>query len=146
MSSHASNTVFNALIRHSIDLRRLYGSAAMACEPGLRMVLNENAQTLDLLIADLQTQLRGSGDRAAEHGSWRASAHRHLVGWLLHAAERRDDAWIRALGHHESALLRAFESAIEAASAESSPGLRRQLSRLRSIHLDMHSLAGTARY
>lgn len=146
MLPRAPTAMFNALIRRSIDLRRLYRCAAMACEPGLRMVLNENAQTLDLLIADLQAQLRGTGGRACQHGSWRAVAYRHLLGWLLHAAERRDSAWIRALAHRESALLQAFEQAIAAAPAESGLSLSRQLPRLRNIHLDMHSLAGTVRY
>ncbi|NMW25644.1 hypothetical protein HFP05_15145, partial [Rhodanobacter denitrificans] len=55
-------------------------------------------------------------------------------------------AWIRVLAHGESALLHRFEQAIATAPAESALVLRRQLPRLRGIHLDMHSLAGTARY
>jgi uncharacterized protein (TIGR02284 family) len=137
---------YNALIRRSIDLRRLYRHAAASCEPGLRMVLGENAQTLDLLIADLQTQLRASGDKPYEHGSWRGAARRYAAGWLVHTAARHDSAWIRALAHHESALLQAFEQAIAALPAESALVLRRQLPRLRGIHLDMGSLAGSARY
>ncbi|HEV2679284.1 MAG TPA: DUF2383 domain-containing protein [Rhodanobacter sp.] len=141
-----SPSTCNALIRRSIDLRRLYRHAATACEPGLRVVLNENAQTLDQLIADLQAQLRAGGGKPSEHGSWRAAARRHLAGWLIHAGTRRDSAWIRALAHHETALLHAFEQAIAEAPADSALALRRQLPRLHGIHLDMHSLAGSARY
>jgi len=136
----------NALIRHSIDLCRLYRHAATACEPGLRMVLNDNAHTLDLLVADLQAQLRDRGARPCRHGSWRGAVRRHLAGWLMRAAARRDSAWIRLLAHDESGLLRRFEQAIAAGPAESALVLRRQLPRLRGIHLDMHSLGGTARY
>ncbi|MBQ4855485.1 DUF2383 domain-containing protein [Rhodanobacter sp. B2A1Ga4] len=136
----------NTLIRRSIDLRQLYRHAAAACEPGLRMVLNDNVHTLDLLIADLQAQLRDRGDRPCEHGSWHGTVHRHLAGWLVRTAARHDSAWIRVLAHGESALLHGFEQAIAAAPAESVLVLRRQLPRLRGIHLDMHSLAGTARY
>lgn len=146
MPPYVAPSACNALIRRSIDLRRLYRRAATACEPGLRVVLNENVQTLDMLIADLQTQLRASNGKPSEHGTWRGAAHRHLAVWLAHAASRRDSAWIRALAHHESALLHEFEQAIAAAPPESARALRRQLPRLRGIHLDMHSLAGTARY
>jgi uncharacterized protein (TIGR02284 family) len=146
MPRHLPASTCYALIRRSIDLRRLYRHAAKACEPGLRMVLNDNVHTLDLLIADLQAQLHASGDRTCVRGSWRGTVHRHLAGWLVRTAARRDSAWIRVLAHGESALLHRFEQAIAAAPAESAPALRRQLPRLRGIHLDMHSLAGTARY
>jgi uncharacterized protein (TIGR02284 family) len=146
LSSRLPQSTYNTLIRRSIDLRRLYRHAAASCEPGLRMVLGENAQTLDLLIADLQIQLRACGGKPYEHGSWRGAARRYAAGWLVHTAGRRDSAWIRALGHHESALLQAFEQAIAALPSESALVLRRQLPRLRGIHLDMGSLAGSARY
>jgi len=144
MPLYVAPSTCNALIRRSIDLRRLYRHAATACEPGLRVVLNENVQTLDLLIADLQAQVGASDGKPSEHGTWRGAAHRHLAGWLVHTASRRDSAWIRALAHHESALLQAFEQAIAVAPAESARALRRQLPRLHGIHLDMHSLAGPA--
>lgn len=146
MPRHLPVATCNALIRRSIDLRQLYRHAAAACEPGLRMVLNDNVQTLDLLIADLQAQLRARDASPCEHGSWRGVVHRHLAGWLMRTAAHRDHAWIRALAHRESALLQRFEQAIAAAPAESALVLHRQLPRLRGIHLDMHSLCGTARY
>jgi uncharacterized protein (TIGR02284 family) len=146
MPPRVSQAVCNALIRRSIDLRRLYRHAAAACEPGLRVVLGENVQTLELLIADLQVQLRASGGEPCKHGSWRGVVHRHVAGWLVRAATRRDSAWIRALAYHESALLHAFEQAMAVVPPESALVLRRQMPRLRGIHLDMHSLAGSARY
>ncbi|HEY8683008.1 MAG TPA: DUF2383 domain-containing protein [Rhodanobacter sp.] len=144
MPPHIQKTTCNALIQRSIDLRQMYCHAAEVCEPGLRMVLGENAQTLDLLIADLQVQLRACGGKPCERGSWRGVARRHAATWRVHAAAHRDNAWIRALAQHESALLHAFEQAIAVASTESALSLRRQLPRLRGLHLDMHSLAGTA--
>ena len=146
MLSRPLPPICNALIRRSIDLQLLYRHAAASCEPGLRMVLGENVHTLGLLIADLQEQLRASGVEPRDHGSWRGVVHRHVTGWLVRAVARRDGAWIHALSHHESALLRAFEQATECMPVESALVLRRQLPRLRGIHLDMHSLAGSARY
>ena len=139
-------TICNALIGRSIDLQLLYRHAALRCEPGLRLVLCENVHTLELLIADLQEQLRASGVEPREHGSWHGILQRHVAGWLVRSAARRDAAWVRALSHHESALLHAFEQAIERVPAESVLMLRRQLPRLHGIHLDMHSLVGSARY
>jgi Domain of unknown function (DUF2383). len=146
MPRHLPASTCHTLIRRSIDLRQLYRHAATACEPGLRMVLNDNVHTLDLLIADLQAQLHASGGRPCVRGSWRGTVHRHLAGWLMRTAARRDHAWIHALAHGERALLQRFEQAIATAPAESTLVLRRQLPRLHGIHLDMHSLAGTARY
>lgn len=134
------------LVRRSIDLRRLYLQAAAASEPGLRVVLSDNARTLDLLTGELQSQLRGIGLNPSAQGTWRGSAHRQLVNWLIHAAPGNGLAWIRLLGHRESALLHAFEQAIASAPPELALLLRRQLPRLRGIHLDMDSLAGTTRY
>ncbi len=136
---------FKALLRRSIDLRRLYCHAAKVSEPGLRVILTDNAKTLDLLIGDLQTQLPGSALQIPAHGSWRGRTHRHLAGWLMHATPRSGVTWIRLLGHHECALLRRFEQAIEEASPEAALTLRRQLPRLHGIRLDMDSLAGITR-
>jgi hypothetical protein len=145
MPLHVSSSPCNALIRRSIDLRRLYRHAAAACEPGLRVVFSENVQTLDLLIADLQAQSRASGAVPHRHGSWRGAARHHLAGWMAHGS-RGDQMWIRALAHQEGALLRAFEQAIAAEPPASALPLQRQLPRLHALHLDMHSLTGAARY
>ena len=146
MPPQVSASICNALIRRSIDLRQLYCHAAAACEPGQRVVLGENAQTLSLLIADLQAQQRAAERQPRLRGSWRGVLWRYITGWLVRATPRPESAWIRALVHHETALLRAFEQAIAAAPANSALALRRQLPRLRGIHLDMHSLAGSTRY
>jgi uncharacterized protein (TIGR02284 family) len=146
MPSRLQPSICNALLRQAIDLRRLYRHAARQCEPGLRVVLNESAQTLDLLIDDLQAQRCAEGGTPRRHGSWRGAGRRHLAGWLVRVAARRDSAWVRALAHHENALLRAFEQALADAPPDAALALRRQLSRLRDIHLDMDSLGGAARY
>ncbi len=142
MPLQVSPTSCRRLIRRSIDLCELYRQAAVACEPGLRMVLSENAHTLTLLIIDLQGQLRSTGGELRESGS--------RAGWLYRrmlACWPRDDAgWIRVLARHERALLRVFEHCIALAPADAALVLRRQLPRLRSIDLDMLSLVGIARY
>jgi hypothetical protein len=63
---------------------------------------------------------------------------------LAQAGTHRDRVWIRALAQRESALLHAFEQAVAVAPPASAQTLRRQLPRLRGIHLDMHSLTGAA--
>ena len=146
MPPRPPRAICNALLRRSIDLQRLYRHAAAACEPGLRMVLGENVHTLELLIADLQAQLRLSGCEPSRRGSLYGIVHRHVAGKLVHAIARRDSAWIGVLAHHESTLLHAFEQAIASAPAELALVLQRQLPRLRGIHLDMHNLVGSARY
>ncbi|MEP6897782.1 MAG: DUF2383 domain-containing protein [Rhodanobacter sp.] len=145
MPPRVAKSICNDLIRRSIDLRKLYRHAAAACEPGLRMVLGENAQTLDLLIADMQAQVVAAGEKPCRRGSHLGVVKQQAAELLVRIAARRDNAWVHALAHHESSLLHAFEDAISAAPAGSALMLRRQLPRLRNIHLDMHNLSGTAR-
>jgi uncharacterized protein (TIGR02284 family) len=134
------------LIRRSIDLRGLYRHAAVqAQEPGLRVVLEENASALDLLIADLQTQVRQGGRTPAIRGRLGGGARRQLLEWLLPAVPDRDQGWIARLAHSELALLHAFEQSIQRAPADVALALRRQMPRLQGIHLDMHSLARAPR-
>lgn len=130
------------LLQRSIDLRQLYRRAARGCEPGLRMVLDDNAQTLALLIADLRKQ--GAGP--AMRGSWRGVAWKHLAGWMVQISGDRERVWIRLLAQREKALLRDFEQAVAAAGGDGARQLQRQLPRLYGIHLDMDSLAGPVRY
>jgi len=129
----------NDLIRRSIELRALYRHAASrVSEPGLRTVLDEEAQSLSLVIDELQMQIRShEGTPATRRRMF--GAVRHRFNALM---PRNDDAWIRLLARHERMLLRSFERAI----ARLEPGdmtseLHRQLPRLHSIDLDMHSLA-----
>lgn len=138
----ASTVRIPALLRRSSSLRRLYGHAAGVSEPGLRLVLNENASTLDLLITDLQAQRRADGLAAATASDWRDTTHRSLTSWLMHATPRSGSGWIQLLSHRERALLQAFELAIAEAAPPAASALRRQLPRLHSIQLDLDTLAG----
>jgi len=144
----APRSIYEPLIRHSIDLCRLYRRAATAArEPGLRIVLNENAQTLMQVVADLQAQQQRTGEPASHRGTWRGTVRARWAAGLPHSASRTDNDWIRDLGQHEMRLLHLFERAtIATAPADVALVLRRQLPRLHGIHLDMHGLGGTARY
>ncbi|MBB6241196.1 DUF2383 domain-containing protein [Rhodanobacter sp. MP1X3] len=144
MSSSLPQGTYNTLIQRSIDLLQLYRQAASTCEPGLKVVLGENAQTLDAMIIDLQTQLRASGGTPRQYGTLLGKARRYLAGSLVKVAAHRDVAWIRELADSESGLLHAFEKVVAALPPESALALRRQLPRLNSIRLDMDNLAGTA--
>ncbi len=134
------------LLGRSVGLRRLYQRAAAVCEPGLRVVLDENVQTFDLLIADLQDHVVASANGLVGRGGWRGAARRQAVEWILRAVTRQNDAWIRVLAHREAALLHAFEREIARAPADLARVLRRQLPRLYAIHSDMDTLAGTERH
>jgi uncharacterized protein (TIGR02284 family) len=144
----APRSIYEPLIRHSIDLCRLYRRAATAArEPGLRIVVNENAQTLILVIADLQAQQHSAGEPICQRGTWRGTLRAQWAAGLPHSASRTDNDWINALARHEARLLHLFERAtIATAPADVALVLRRQLPRLHGIHLDMHGLGGTARY
>jgi uncharacterized protein (TIGR02284 family) len=147
VASSAIRTTCNQLIRRGIDLCRLYRHAALVVnEPGLRAVLDEDAQALAALVADLQHEVERTGGVPRTHGSWRAALRRQLVEGMARTATRRDNTWIHALAQDESSLLRAFERAIAGLPEDWAGILRRQLPRLRGIHLDMHSLAGPAHF
>lgn len=138
--------LFNTLIRRGIDLRALYRDAsAQAREPGLRVVLGENASALDQVIADLQVQVSQLGGTPARHGRFGGAARRQMIEWLLPDTPRRDIAWIARLAHGEAALVHAFERGMRHATPEAALVLRRQLPRLQGIHLDMHGLARARR-
>jgi uncharacterized protein (TIGR02284 family) len=133
----------NGLIRRSIALRALYShAAAQVSEPGLRTVLGEEAQSLEAVIAELQAQMRRHDDTPATRSGVLGAARRRLDAWVVRGMPRSDDAWIRLLARNEQALLRAFERVLgRLASGDMTATLHRQLPRLQSIHLDMHSLA-----
>lgn len=139
--SLAPQHLCNALIRRSIELRALYQHAAAEVnEPGLRSVLDENAQVLEQLITELQAQIRVLAGLPATRSRWIGTARRRL-DTLLRGVPRSDDAWIRVLAREEAALLHAFERALTVESGAMAPTLHRQLPRLNAIHSDMHSLA-----
>ena len=148
MALFAPRSIYEPLIQHSIDLCRLYRRAATAArEPGLRSVLNENAQTLMLVVADLQAQQRRTGEPSRQRGTLRGTLRAQWAAGMPNNASRTDNDWIHALSRHEVRLLHQFERAtIATAPADVALVLRRQLPRLHGIHLDMHGLGGTARY
>jgi len=129
----------NGLIRRSIELRALYRHAATrVSEPGLRTVLEEEAQSLSQVIAELQAQMRNHDNVPA--------TRRRMIGAVRYRFDalmpRNDDAWIRLLAHHEQSLLRAFERGLaNLRPGDMTTALHRQLSRLHSIDLDMNSLS-----
>jgi hypothetical protein len=129
------------LLRRSVGLLWLYRRAAANCEPGLRLVLEENAQTLTALIADLRAALPASGSR------WKqvpailgGTVRRQAVIGLLHVSGDRDGAWLALLARREAALLRAFEHAAQGAPPAMAYLLGCQLQRLRALYRDMHCL------
>lgn len=130
----------NGLIRRSIELCALYRHAAtQVSEPGLRTVLDEEAQSLSLVIVELQEQIRNHEGTPATRRRM-LSAVRYRVDALM---PRSDDAWIRLLARHEQSLLRSFERVIDRVGLddpEMKAELHRQLPRLHSIDLDMHGL------
>ena len=129
------------LLRRSVELLWLYRRAAANCEPGLRLVLEENTQILAALIADLCTSPLTSESRwrqvpAICGGVWR----RHAMVGLMHAAGNRDDAWIALVARREAELLHAFERAAQGAPPATAYLLGCQLQRLRALYRDMHCL------
>lgn len=138
-----SRHLCNGLIRRSIELRALYRrAAALVSEPGLRTVLDEEAQSLDHVIAELQAQVQQQEQAPATRSRILDATRQRLDTWLVRGTPRGDDAWIRLLARHEQGLLRAFERALtHASTSDLTLALNRQLPRLHSIHLDMHSLA-----
>lgn len=143
MPSTLPQATYNTLIQRSIDLVAQYRCAASMCEPGLGFVLSENAQTLDAMIDDLQSQLRASGGTPSRSGTLRGTARRYL-GSVARTTSQCELAWIRELTDSESALLHAFERVVAKLPPESALVLRRQLSRLDGIRLDMGNLSGNA--
>jgi uncharacterized protein (TIGR02284 family) len=133
----------NGLIRRSIELRALYRHAAMqVSEPGLRTVLDEEAQSLDQVIAELQAHMRKHAVEPATRSRVIGLATQRFDALLVRGIPRGDDAWIRLLARKEQHLLKAFERALgRVAMGETNATLHRQLPRLQSIDLDMHSLA-----
>lgn len=139
----AAHAVWRDLIQRSIDLHQMYQSALGACEPGLRTVLEDNVQTLALLIGELQAR-DGAGDESpCDHGSWRGTARRQLSSWLIRAMTRQNRAWLRTLAQQGTDLLESFEVSIAQLPAESARILCRQLPRLRDMCQDMHCLVGS---
>lgn len=142
----ATQPLYNALIRRSIDLQRLCQLAAQqVAEPGLRVVLLENAAALELFVLDLQMELSARGGHPATSGRWRGPVQRRLASWWARGLPLRDTQWIRLLSRREAALVRRFEESVALAPVDTSQCLRRLAPRLQAIHLDMGSLVGATR-
>jgi uncharacterized protein (TIGR02284 family) len=141
--SLTSQYLCNRLIRRSIELRMLYRYAsAQVSEPGLRTVLNEEAQSLDEVVAELQAQMRRHAVTPANRGRLIGAARHRFDTLLVRGIPRSDDAWIRLLARREQRLLRTFERALsQVGPGDMMTAMHRQLPRLQSIDLDMHSLA-----
>jgi hypothetical protein len=144
--SPASQHAWRTLIRRSLRLRTAYRrAAAVVDEPGLRSVLEENAQRLDQLIAEWRAQCRVPGE-AVPRQRWLGVVRRRVDAWRWRALPRSDVLWIRLLARDETALLHSFELALAQAPAETAPLLYRQWPRLDAIHRDMRSLAQAVGY
>jgi uncharacterized protein (TIGR02284 family) len=141
--SLAPQYLCNRLIRRSIELRALYRHAAtQVTEPGLRTVLNEEATSLDHVIAELQAQMRQHDELPATRSRVLGAARQRLDELLVRGIPRSDDAWIRLLARREQRLMKAFERTLmRMVAGDMNTALHRQLPRLQSIDLDMHSLA-----
>ena len=141
--SHLDHTLFNALIRRGIDDRDLHRRALERVrDPALQMLLFENLQTLDSLIANLQAQVRADGGAPAEHGTPVGTLRVVLADLSTRFATHRDTAWVQCLARHECVLLHSFERRLQRTGRREA-GLERQLDRLHGMHRDMHCLAGT---
>ncbi|HEU4670408.1 MAG TPA: hypothetical protein VFR91_06855 [Dyella sp.] len=139
----ATQPLYNALIRRSIDLQRLCQLAAQqVAEPGLRVVLLENAAALEMFVLDLQMELSARGGRPATTGQWRGPVQRRLARWWSRGMPLRDTQWIRLLSRRERVLASLFEETVALAPVETAQCLRRLSPRLQAVHLDMGSLAG----
>ena len=144
--SQAPQPLYQCLIRRSLQLQRLCERAAnRVIEPGLKAVLEENAQSLRRLVVELQlqlTELRGTPAARERWGEWLALSEAMRA---RRDATRGDVEWIRLLARYEAVLLRTLEDGISHASPEAAFSLRQLLPRLRSVHSDMHGLAQAAR-
>lgn len=139
----ATQPLYNALIRRSIDLQRLCQLAAQqVAEPGLRVVLMENAAALEMFVLDLQMELSARGGRPATSGRWQGPLQRRLARWWSRGMPLRDSQWIRLLSRRERVLASLFEETVALAPVDTAQCLRRLAPRLQAVHLDMGSLAG----
>ncbi|MEO6799610.1 MAG: hypothetical protein ABI178_06715 [Rhodanobacter sp.] len=141
---YAAQAAWRALIQRSVDLRELYQKSLQTCEPGVRTVLEDNAQTLHILIGELQAHTGSEGGQIRHQGSWRGTARRQFSGWLIGAMARQDRPWLRVLARQGNELLESFEGSIAELPNESARVLCRQLPRLQGICQDMDCLVGSA--
>jgi uncharacterized protein (TIGR02284 family) len=133
--------VVNGLIRRVIADRDLYRHAARGVrEPGLRAILEESADSLDLIAGDLQGQVAARGARPAVAGSAMSTVRRTVAEASVMLSHDPDVTWIRTLELMERRLLAAFLR-LEASSGDRAT-VGRHIARLRLLHLDMSNLGG----
>ncbi|TCV92045.1 uncharacterized protein (TIGR02284 family) [Luteibacter rhizovicinus] len=140
----SSVRAFNSLIRRVIADRDLYRQAARGVrEPGLRVILDESADALSTIAADLQGEVDSAGGRAARAAGVGVNGMR---GTMMEASVRLssdpDMSYVRSLEHMERRLLHAFVK-LEGSSADRAL-VTRHIARLRLLHLDMTSMGRAA--
>ena len=140
MSPRTFSSLHRSLHGPTEALLWLYRRGAAVSEPGLRLILEENAQTLAGLLADLRAASPAiAGWKQKAFSCSDAVCRRVLVG-LLHAAGNRESLWLALLARREAALLHAFEHGARAAPPVTARLLERQLRHLRALQRDMHCL------
>lgn len=138
-----STRVVNGLIRRVIADRDLYRQAARGVrEPGLKAILEESADALTAIAAELQLQVTASGARPATAGGPLSGVRRTMMEASVKLSHDPDVTYIRTLEHMERRLLDAFLK-LEASSGDRAL-VGRHIARLRLLHLDMTNLGGAA--
>ena len=138
-----SNRVVNGLIKRVIADRDLYRQAARGVrEPGLKVILEESADSLTAIAIELQGQVSASGGRPATAGSAMSGVRRTMMDASARLSHDPDVTYIRTLELMERRLLDAFLR-LEASSGDRAM-VGRHIARLRLLHLDMTNLGSAA--
>jgi hypothetical protein len=137
--------LYDALILRCSQLQHLCARAAwQANEPGLRALLDENAQSLDRVVADLRLQRLELGG-APRRRNWLIALETRLLARAMRGVPGDDQRWLRLLARREAHLLHLLEQGILLAPPDAALSLRRLMPRMRGVHLDMHGLVLPAR-
>lgn len=138
-----SNRVVNGLIKRVIADRDLYRQAARGVrEPGLKVILEESADSLTAIAHELQGQVSAAGGRPAMVGSAMNGVRRTMMDASAKLSHDPDVTYIRTLEQMERRLLDAFLR-LEATSGDRAM-VGRHIARLRLLHLDMTNLGSAA--
>ncbi len=140
MSPRSFSSLSGSLQGRTEALLWLYRRAAAVCEPGLRLILEENAQTLAGVIADLRAASLAIAKWKQKSLSCSGAVGAHVLVGLLRVAGNREPLWVAFLARREAALLHAFEHGAKAAPPVTARLLERQLRHLRALQRDMHCL------
>ena len=138
-----SNRVVNGLIKRVIADRDLYRQAARGVrEPGLKVILEESADSLTAIAGELQGQVSATGGRPATAGGAMSGVRRTMMDASAKLSHDPDVTYIRTLELMERRLLDAFLR-LEASSGDRAM-VGRHIARLRLLHLDMTNLGSAA--